>query len=143
MEQVAIHGVFVGQLRTLREEDEMEVAVVAYGTGSVGVNVRTGEVVHGPTGSDAAVDAATVKQAVFASAAPLVAVAADSRAVAVYDASTTPWSRRALLALPKRPSSVAFASDLDLVVADKFGDIYRLPIPPNTNNTNNNNNNNK
>ncbi|KAJ3074378.1 WD repeat-containing protein 4 [Podochytrium sp. JEL0797] len=61
-----------------------------------------------------------------------MAVASDSRNVEVWNLKT--WELVAKKMLLKRPNALAFADDGDaeqvgdLVVADKFGDVYRIPV---------------
>ncbi|KAJ3084465.1 WD repeat-containing protein 4 [Rhizoclosmatium hyalinum] len=60
----------------------------------------------------------------------LMAVASDSRSVQLWNTKT--WSLVAAKPLLKRPNAIAFSGNEtslgDLVVADKFGDVYRIPL---------------
>ncbi|KAM3438935.1 hypothetical protein MY4824_003005 [Beauveria thailandica] len=59
----------------------------------------------------------------------LVAVSAHDKAVWVFShngsGQLTQLSKRVM---PKRPSSIAVSSDDQIIVADKFGDVYAIPL---------------
>ncbi|KAF7544189.1 hypothetical protein G7Z17_g10143 [Cylindrodendrum hubeiense] len=73
-----------------------------------------------------------------ADGAHLLAITGHDKVIWVFEhdgkGQLTQLSRRTM---PKRPSSVAIAPDLQIICADKFGDVYALPLiettpPPST-----------
>ncbi|KAJ3031863.1 UNVERIFIED_CONTAM: WD repeat-containing protein 4 [Siphonaria sp. JEL0065] len=120
-----------------------DLVIAAYGSRFIAVDAKTNQLVAAPNDHPSSNESSSVEKLkldampegliraiVFHRNGELMAVASDSRTIQVWNIKT--WTLVQSKMLIKRPNALAFSGSEDelgdLIVADKFGDVYRIPL---------------
>ncbi|KAF9244674.1 WD40-repeat-containing domain protein [Melanogaster broomeanus] len=97
------------------------------------LNTETGHVLHTTANfadqdKDALIKSGPIRCSAISREGRYLAIAGDDKRLKIWDIeSLTLLSAREL---PKKPTSIEFTKSNDIVVADKFGDVFRYPLHP-------------